>query len=94
MRPDLSNRSVFPNSARTAWLLSSKKQARPARITAEDRERKLLAKELARDLREASVDQLQAVAQVLGKSPKWMEMVKLEAHTPGVVGRAVLRAVR
>lgn len=90
----MSNHSVFPNSARTAWLLRDRRRPRPARITQEDREQRLLAKELARGLREATLQQLVEVARVLGYPAKWLELARMEAHHPGVVGRICLRAAR
>jgi hypothetical protein len=53
-----------------------------------------MTKELSRDLREATLEQLLEVARILGRTPKWLEMVKLEARRPGLVGRACLRAIR
>lgn len=85
--------SHFPNSARAAWLLRNAKRPR-SRVTDEERELRLLARELGRDLRHATKEQLHLVAQVLGRTPRWIEMVSIEARRPGMVGKACLRAVR
>lgn len=90
----MTNRSVFPKSARTAWLLRNTRRTRPPRISPGIREQRLLARELARELREATPEQLTAVARILGHSAKWLELVQIEAHNPGAVGRATLRASR
>lgn len=45
-------------------------------------------------LRSASRDQLVQVALVLGKSPRWVELVVIESHIPGAVGQACLKAIR
>ena len=90
----MSNHSIFPTSARAAWLLRHGKLPQPGPMTPEDREQRLLARELARNLREANVEQLTAVAQLLGRSAQWLAMAKTLARYPGSVGRAVLREIR
>ncbi len=89
---DISTR--FPNSARAKWLRKKADRHRSPQVSLEVRERRLLAKELARDLREATLEDLKAVAGVLGRRADWVALVRLEARRPGVVGRACLRARR
>lgn len=84
----------FPASARAAWILRNAQKPHAHHLTDADRERRLLAKEVCRELREASLEQLAEVAKLLGHTPRWIEMVRLEARRPGVVGKACLRAAK
>lgn len=90
----MSSRVCFPNSARAAWLRLNQKPASSTKVVVEVREKRLLAGELARDLREATLEQLEAVAKVFGRGPEWINLVRMEARRPGLVGRACLRARR
>ena len=92
MRPTTSA-PRFPNSARAAWLIQHAKRSRH-RITDEEREIRLLARELSRDLRRASLAQLHLVAEALGRTPCWVDLARIEAHRPGLVGLIVLRATK
>ena len=83
----------FPNSARAAWILRNATKARP-RVSPEEREVRALARELGRCLKEASLDQLHEVARLLGRTSRWLDMVRMEARSPGLVGQAVLRSMR
>ena len=85
----------WPHSARRAWLQA--KEARRARstprLTPEEREAQILARELARMVRACpDRDLLHQVARVLGKGEVWFRLVRIEAHQPGTVGKASLRS--
>jgi hypothetical protein len=92
----MSNHSPFPASARAAWLRRKAKKCNGEvhHLPTEALERRILARELAMDLREATLDQLVEVARVLGRPARWLEMARLEARKPGMVGKACLRAIR
>ena len=90
--------TAFPQSARAKWM-AQKAQGRPTQAhrsatSPEEKERRALAQELALCLREAAKDQLRQVARALGKSAQWVELVCIEAKTPGAVGKATLRKAR
>lgn len=84
----------WPNSARRAWQQAkeARRERTNPRRTPEDREASILARELARLVRQAPLEQLHQVAKILGKSEGWMNLVRTEAHHPGTVGKACLRS--